>query len=217
MRNRMVLKGLLPCALWLAAMAGSCASANKIDMSEPTRLLGRENDVRIDAQIGSAALSERIGPSTSLPVTYEIHNFRQSPIAVADLVSETTYDDDSRTITLNVGSEVPGNELLPRLVVVAPGESKTFSTAAHMSFPVANRGELTEWPETLRVKLNYLQQVKPFEKLVGIQENAVHDPQLANDLFDVWVQNNQTVITNSVPVLWQGRPRTQNMDQPLRP
>ena len=186
-----------------------CASSDKVDMKEPTRLLGRENDVRIDASILSNSLNDEIGHNSVVPFTYEVHNFRQEAIGVADIVADTTFDEETRIITVAIGSEVPGNEFMPRLVAIAPGESKSFKAAARMSgFLVAPRGEMTAWPESLRLKVNYLKDVQPFQKLIGIPETGIHDPKLADSLFTAWTENISSVYTNAVPVAWRGRPRT---------
>ena len=41
-----------------------------------------------------------------------------------------------------------------------------------------------------------------FEKLISIPERAVHDPQLAEQLFPKWVEGNETVFTNTLPMRW---------------
>ena len=38
--------------------------------------------------------------------------------------------------------------------------------------------------------------------LVAIPERAVHDPQLAARLFAKWVEGNETVFTNALPMRW---------------
>jgi hypothetical protein len=52
---------------------------------------------------------------------YQIQNLTSQPIAVADKLCDITYDSDSRTITLTVGSEVPKGGEMPHLTVIGPG------------------------------------------------------------------------------------------------
>jgi hypothetical protein len=187
---------ILPLALLLAGCASSA-----VDMEEPKRLLGREENVRIDAEISS----DRISNSSNIGLTWEIQNFRDQAIAVADLVAQTAYDPESRTITVTLGSEVPGLGVVPRLIVINPGEKKTFSGGARASFvlPMATGGPV--FPRDLRIRLNYLRDVEPFRVLVGISERAVVDEKLADQLFPLWVENNDSVTTNAVPISWLGR------------
>ena len=117
------IRALAPLALLLVAAA--CASA-PVNMNEPRRLVGTENDVRIDAEV----IGDQLSPTTRLPIKYDITNNRATPIAVADLVPETTYDPDTQTVTVSLGAEVPGEQLLPRLLLIAPGEKKSFATNA---------------------------------------------------------------------------------------
>lgn len=169
-------------------------------MNEPRRLVGTENAVRIDAQV----IGEEVRAGTQIPVTYEITNLRSTPIAVADLIPETSYDADTHTVTVTIGSEVPGNELLPRLVEIAPGERRAFQVGARMS-PIALglRAQPTRIPPVgFRLKVNFLSDVEPFRQLVGIPERAVADAKLADQLFPLWVERNEAVYTNAIPMRW---------------
>jgi hypothetical protein len=185
---------LLPAIL----VAASCASSNKVDMEEPRRLLGREENVRIDAQI----IGDRVTPNSTLPITYEIQNLRDTPIAVADVVALSDYDPSTRTISVTLGAEVPGNEFVPRLILIGPGEKKSFSTGARTTFIIPRSGALPAYPQGLRIRVNYLRQVEPFQKLVGIPEKAINDPAMAAQIFPHWVENNESVTTNTIPIRW---------------
>ena len=76
------------------------------------------------------------------------------------------------------------------------------ATTAHVVI-VANPG--SPWvprPNALRVKVNFLSDPTAFEKLIAIPEKAVHDPELAAKLFPKWVEGNETVFTNTLPMRW---------------
>lgn len=182
--------------LFLAA----CATTGGIDMDEPRRLVGTARSVRIDAQI----TSEEIRPGAHVPVTWTITNDRPASIAVADLILETSWDEESRTFTVTVGSEVPGNELLPRLIEIGPGEQKTFTGSARLFFGPRRSADPRAQNDAaaLRLRLNFLGDVEPFRQLIGMKENALADPGLADTLFPVWVEANEIVYTNSVPLRW---------------
>ena len=187
-------------AIALLLFAAGCASSNRVDMSEPRRIVGTENSVRIDAQV----TADELRPGASVPIMWEITNQRSTPIAVADLLPETSYDRDSHTFTVDIGSEVPGNHILPRLVLIGPGEKKTFNGAARVGSILAPRtpGSSTAAAADFRVRLNFLGDTRPFEQLIGIRENGIADAQLADQLFPLWVERNEVVYTNTVPMRW---------------
>ncbi len=167
-------------------------------MSESRRVVGTENEVRVDAEI----YGDRLGPNVTLPVKYDVTNHRLTTILIADLLPETTYDPETHTVTVSIGSEIPGEDFLPRLIPIRPGERKSFTTAAHV---VIVTGPVSPWvprPNALRLKINFLGDPLPFEKLISIPEKAVHDPGLAAQLFAKWVEGNETVITNTLPMRW---------------
>lgn len=186
-------------------LAAGCATT-PVDLKEPRRLVGTENQVRLDVQITGETLSS----SVRIPLKYDITNERSQTIAIADLVPEVTYDPDTQTVTINVGSEVPGNEFLPRLITIPPGEKRSFDTVARVNL-VVNPAvtPFSRFPNALRVKLNFLGDTSAFEPLIGIPERAVHNPQLADDLFPVWLERNETVYTNTVPMRWSAAPEIQ--------
>ena len=178
-----------------------CASVDKVDLTEPKRVLGSENNVRVDAQI----FAEKISPNALVRVTYEIENQRPNPIAIADIVPEVDYDGETRMITVSLGSEVPGNELLPRLIKITPGERKAFTTGARMNLFLPGSGPLLATPRYLQLKVNFLGETQPFQKLIDISEKAIFDPKLADSLFPTWVENNEAVTTNAIPIQWSGQ------------
>lgn len=185
--------------LAVALLAAACASTpSPVDLKEPRRVLGTEANVRLDAQVYQDHLSESI----AIPISYDVTNHRRESILIADLVPNATYDPETRAVTIQLGSEIPGENFLPRLIPVKPEEKKSFSTVAHLNI-AAHPG--TPWaprPDRVLIKLSFLTDPKPFEQLVDIKEKAVYDPKLASDLFTKWVDGNETVVTNSLPMRW---------------
>jgi hypothetical protein len=181
--------------------AAACAS-KPVDMDEPRRVVGTENDVRVDAEV----IGDTFQTSTVISLKYDVTNNRTTSIAVADLVPDANYDPDTRTVTINLGSEVPGKELLPRLIAIPPGGKKSFSGAAHVNLIMGETAvtPLTRFPNALQIKLNFLGDTKPFEQLIDIPERGVYNPKLADALFPTWLDRNESVITNSLPMRWSG-------------
>lgn len=186
-----------------AVVLGGCATtaANRqVDLKQPRRLLGTENGVRIDAEVWT----EELGPASSIPLHYDITNERSEQIAIAELVPDSSYDADSGTVTISIGAEVPGQEFLPRLMTIAAGEKKTFTTVARVNLASAASGltPRSRVPNSLAVKVNFLADARPFAQLIGIPERAVRDQGLATQLFSKWLELNEVVLTNSLPMRW---------------
>src|SRR5262249_50300431 len=117
------------------------------------------------------------------------------------------YDPETLTVTVDIGSEIPGEQFLPRLISIPSGGRKSFSGAAHVSIlhnpsatPFAPR------PSALRVRVNFLRNTTAFARVIDIPEKAVHDPTLAASIFTKWVEQNETVVTNTLPMRWRGTP-----------
>ena len=202
-RSRAVLVALL-------FIACSSASTSKVDMGEPRRVVGTESAVRIDAEI-----RDELRAGSPLPITYQITNQRPTAIAVADLVPESSFDRETRTVTVTIGSEVPGTTMLPRLVRIGPGETKSFTAAARLAtlIPTRSADPNASSSTLLRLKVNFLRDVAPFAELIDIPERAVADQKLADALFTPWLEQNEVVYTNAVPVRVTGtRPPAANPD-----
>jgi hypothetical protein len=186
----------------LLFLAVGCATVPPVNMNAPRRVVGTESAVRIDAEV----VGEELRAGVPLPITYEITNQRSEQIAIADIVPETTYDAESNTVTINIGSEVPGATLLPRLIAIAPGEKKIFSTTARVAGlfrPTANPARLPSL--SLRIKVNFLGDTTGFDDLVAMTEKAVADAKRADEVFTAWLERNEAVYTNSIPMRWMGR------------
>lgn len=183
-------------SLWLVLIA--CTSTKPVNMSEPRRIVGTESDVRVDAEV----YGDRLSPNVTLPLKYDITNHRTTTILIADLLPESTYDPETHMVTITIGSEIPGEQFLPRLIPIRPGERRSFSSAAHVVIVANPASPFVPRPNALRLKLNFLGDSMPFEKLISIPEKAVHDPELAAQLFPKWVEGNETVFTNTLPMRW---------------
>ena len=189
----------------------ACATT-PVNMNEPRRVVGTESNVRVDAEIRG----DELRPGTPVPITYQITNLRETPIAIADVIPLTEYDSETHTVTVDIGSEVPGEQTLPRLVSIAPGEKKTFTTAARVALAM----QTTAAPgarrpiSDLRLRVTFLNDTAPFAKLLDIPERVVADKALADALFPVWLERNEVVYTNSVPMRWIGRDMTGQAEAP---
>lgn len=172
----------------------ACSSTPKVDLNEPRRVLGREDDVRIDAQL----LADTVGPNSLVGVTYEIQNLRDTPIALVNLSGDASYDVNSRTITVNVGAEIPTEESVQNLVTIPSGGSKSFTTGARVNVHVPLLGPTTPAPRYLRLRVNYLGNVQSVETLIETQSTASVSP----DLFPKWIESNEAITTSSVPIAW---------------
>ncbi len=192
-------------ALLLAAACNStappvaAAKPGSIDMKEPRRLVGTENDVRVDAEI----YGEEMIQGASLAIKYDITNQRSSPILIADLLPQTTYDPDTRLVTIDIGSEIPGEEFLPRLISIPSGGRRSFHAGAHINIHMPLNAPSSPKPRALQLRVNFLGDSAPFVKLIDIPERAVHDRELAAELFPKWVERSETVTTNALPMRWQ--------------
>src|SRR5689334_7443893 len=109
----------------LVVLTTAAAHAASIDMSDPKRALGREDDVRIDAQLSEDTVASN-GP---IRVVYQVQNLTGHSIAIADKVCDSSYDPDARAIVVSIGAEVPTDSAVPHLVTIAPGEKKVFRAA----------------------------------------------------------------------------------------
>ena len=183
-------------ALLATLTLSSAAAAASIDMDDPRRLLGREGDVRVDAQL----LKDTVTPGAPVAISYQIHNLSSSPVAVADKLSDASYDEDERTITLAVGSEVPPDGNMPYMVVVAHGEKKVFTTAATPAFNAATmRPSFPSTPRFVQVKVAILRDLSPYMTLIEKQSPRSRQ-RLSDELFEQWFESNDMIYLNAVPV-----------------
>src|SRR6185503_10601928 len=170
-----------------------------IDMDDPRRTVGREDNVRVDAQL----VQDTVTPGSPIGVTYQIENSSSTPIAIADKVSNASYDADSRTITVSIGSEVPSDGKMPRVVTVAPGEKKIFRTGVTPSLGAAATRSSLAPPRYVQIKVSILRNLAPFAQLIARQTGTAQT--LPDDLYDRWFESNDTIFLNAVPVRFAAR------------
>jgi hypothetical protein len=196
-------------AVAIAAVAiSTAANAASIDMNDPLRAKAREDDVRIDAQL----LSDTVSPGAPIGVNWQIQNFTEGPVAVDTKHVKASYDPDSQTITLAIGSEVPDDGNMPAMVVVAPGETKVFRAAAPAAIsPVAARGGQKNAPRYVQVKVSILRDIQPFLPL--IEKHSARPQRLSDELFEQWFESTDTIFLNTLPVMWSARPKGVDAEQ----
>jgi hypothetical protein len=173
------------------------AYAAHVDMTDPRRALGREDDIRVDAQL----VDDSVSSGSPVGVTYQIQNLGTTPVAVAGKICDVSYDIDSQTITVSAGSEVPEDGEMPRLVTIAPGEKKTFTCGAvlHVTTP-ATRSPFTVVPQFVQIKVNVLRDLTPFASLIDQQGRSAAPIELSDALFDQWLESNDTILLNAIPI-----------------
>lgn len=194
----MKLLGLTLTTLLLAATA----SAANIDMKDPRRAVGREDDIKVDAQL----VRDTISRSAPVSVTYQVENLTREWIAIADRVAETTYDAESRTITLSIGAEIPAAGAMPHLVTIAPGEKKTFTAGAMTRVVMpATRTPFTAFPRQVQIRVNVLRDIRPFRELIERQSATVPSPALTDAQFETWLSANESIFLNALPVRWDNQ------------
>ena len=179
-------------------LLASAAAAAEIDMNDPRRAVGREDDVRIDAQL----TRDHVSPGTPISVTYQIQNFTSTSVAIADKLSDASYDEDERTITLTIGAEVPVDGAMPHMVLIAPGEKKVLRASAVPVFTASTvRAVRNNAPRYVQVKVTILREITPFAELIQTQSRA----RLSDELFTRWMESSESIFLNSVPIGWSAR------------
>lgn len=183
-----------PTWLLVAFLSAAAASAATVDMSDPRRAVGTDDGIRVDASIPN----EFVSPGSPIRVTYRIENTSPRAVAVADTHYDVSYDEDSRTLTFVLGAEVPKDGQLPRLLVVEAGQKKTFVTT------VTFRGRAV--PRSVQITVNVLRDAAPFVPLTERQR-------LTDAQFDLWLDTNDAIVLNTIPVRYQPPVKTVDASQ----
>jgi hypothetical protein len=173
--------------------------AAHVDFKDPRRALGREDNIKVDAEM----TQDTISAGAPIQVTYQVENLSESPIAIADKVTDATFDPDSLTITMTIGAEIPPAEAMPHLTTIAPGQKRSFRAGAAARIAVANaRGPFAHVPRFVQIIVNVMRDVRPFANLIAMQTRSAVPPTLPNELFDQWVASVSSVELNALPVRW---------------
>lgn len=180
----------------------TAAFAARVDMNDPKRALALDDDIRIDAQLAD----DTVGSGSSVSVTFQVQNNSSQPVALATKVTDSSFDPESQTVTISIGAEIPNGPTMPRLSVIKAGEKRTFTTIApvHVVLP-AVRSPFIPYPRYVQVKVSVLRDIEPFAELISQQRDTAQPP-LPDSLFETWVENNDAIFLNAIPVHWkQGR------------
>jgi hypothetical protein len=190
---------LLAIAATTAVIHAAAASAAAIDMDDPRRALGREGDVRVDAQI----IQEVVSPGSPIGVTYQIENLTSTPVGIAHRIAAASYDSDTQTITLAIGAEVPQDGRMPHMVMIGPGEKKVLTAGATpaLTAAIVRTGGA---PRLVQIKVSILRNTEPFAAVIARQDprNGIV---LSDEQFEKWFESNDTIFLNSVPVRYSPR------------
>ena len=190
--------------LALFLLQAAAAMAAGIDMNDPNRALGREDDIRVDAQL----VQNVVSPGSPIGITYQIQNLSQVPVAIADRISDASYDDETRTITIGIGAEVPPEGTLPHIIVIEPGQKRVLHTGATPTFNAAAfRAGMASTPRLVQVKVTILRDLAPFAALITAQ-NTGRRQRFPDELFDKWFEATDTIFLNTLPVQYSPQRRT---------
>jgi hypothetical protein len=187
-------------ALCATMFSMACATTPAIDPSDSFRVVGRENDVRVDAQL----YTRQIGPSSPVSLVYEVKNLSSHPIMFAPIEPTVAYHADSRTITVGLGAEIPVAEALPAMVSLVPGESRSFTAGAALKLAVPSAVRSAH-PRFIQVRFNYLRDPSGIE---GLIDSGVMASEPSEGLFRTWVEHIAAVVTNALPIRWGGKDQT---------
>jgi hypothetical protein len=190
---------LMVVALTLTAAS---ALAAHVDMKDPRRALGRDDDVRIDAQL----LQDTLQPNGPIAVTYQVQNLSNAPIAIADRLSDVDFNPDDVTITLTIGSEALSTKTLPHLTVIAPGEKKTFKAGGTVHGVLNAHGPFAVVPHTVAIRVNVLRDISVFRQAIAAQQQPNAVVAVTNDMFDRWMDSIDSIELNQLPVRWSAEP-----------
>jgi hypothetical protein len=194
---------LVVLAVAAAVLTAAEARAAGVDFKDPRRALGREDDIRVDAQLAQDTVSS----TSPISVTYQIQNLGASPIAIADRICDSSFDPDTQTITITIGAEIPEGAMMPHLVIIAPGKSHSFRTGAAVRLAVNTQKAWAPAPRYVQITVKVLRDLQPFASLIEEQSHQPVVP-LPNELFDQWVSSVSSVPLNSLPVRWSNSGRS---------
>lgn len=201
--------GSIAVVVAVTLLTSAAAYAAHVDFKDPRRALGREDDIKVDAQM----LQETLSAGSPISVTYQIENLTNAPIAIADKIADATFDADSQTITVTIGAEIPSGTAMPHLTTIAPGQTRAFRIGASAQVLIPNaKSPWAHVPRFVQITVNVLRDLKPFAKLIAQQAQSAAAPPLPNDLFDTWVASVSSVELNVLPVRWSNERQGQTAE-----
>lgn len=181
---------------------GTAMAGARVDMKDPRRALAREDNIRIDAQL----LQETLQPNGPIQVTYQIENLSSSAVAIADRISDVDFNPDDVTLTLTIGAEALTMKTLPHLVVIMPGEKKTLRSGGTVHGVLNSHGPFAVVPRSVLIRVNVLRDVAAFRQAIVTQQQPNAVVAVTNDMFDRWIDSNDSIQLNSLPVRWSAQP-----------
>ena len=180
----------------------TAALAARVDMKDPRRALAREDNIRIDAQL----LQDTLQPNGPIRVTYQIENLSGSAVAIADRISDVDFNPDDVTLTLTIGTEALTMKTLPHLVVIMPGEKKTLRSGGTVHGVLNSHGPFAVVPHSVLIRVNVLRDVAAFQQAIAAQQQPNAVVAVTNDMFDRWIDSNDSIELNTLPVRWSAEP-----------
>ena len=188
-------------------LTSATVHAAGVDFKDPRRALGREDNVKVDAEM----TQDTISSGAPIQITYQVENLTESPIAIADKVMGATFDADSQTITMTIGAEIPPGEAMPHLTTIAPGQKRAFRAGALAAIALSStHGPFAHVPRFVQIIVNVMRDLTPFANLIAMQARSTVAPALPDALFDQWVASVSSVELNVLPVRWSDQ-RSSNM------
>jgi len=195
--------GSIAVVVAVTLLTSAAAYAAHVDFKDPRRALGREDNIKVDAEM----IQETLSPGSAICITYQVENLTPSPIAIADKVMAASYDPDSQTITMTIGAEIPEGEAMPHLTTIAPGQTRAFRAGATAQVVVADaHGPWAHVPRFVQIIVNVLRDLGPFANLIAMQARSAVAPPLPNDLFDKWADSVRWTEQKSGPTAEASRP-----------
>jgi Flp pilus assembly protein TadG len=191
-------KQLVPFFAATLLLTVATAQAARVDMKDPRRSVGREENIRVDAELFQDAVSN----SSPINITYQVQNLTDVPVAIADKSVVVSFDDEERTITLSVGDEIP-QETMPHLVIIPPHTKKTLTAGGVLSVALPAL-RTTRASMYVQVRVNVLRDLTPFQDLLTRARTSPAVP-IPTALFDTWIDATDTILCNTIPVRWDGR------------
>lgn len=191
----------------------AAAHAASVDMNDPRRAVGREDDVRIDAVL----LQDFVASGAPVTVNYQVENLSKDPIAIADKVCEISYDAADRAVVVSIGSDVPKAGVMPKLVVLAPNEKKTFSAGGLVHVQARADGDpFVSTPHAVQIKVSILRGLAAFRALITRQSQSSAPVALTDAQFEQWLEGNDTILLNAIPVHYSANPKSAATDASQR-